>query len=300
MARPEKTGIDYYPRDTGLYKDRKLRRARLEHGYLAVAVYELLLDLIYSDKGYYIVYNDESKADVHWELLAALQGPTPPRESDLEQIIAALADAGLFDPAQKERGVLTSRRIQETYYEVTHKRKYLTVEPALWLLSLREMEAMHSGSPILRFFINSGINPVYDGTNPANSGTGTQSKVKESKGNKRKDIASPDEKSSNEAGAIFISIPLNDNTEYDVPVLDVAHYKELYPAVDVEQELRGMVGWCEANPRNRKTRSGIKRFIASWLNKAQNQGGKGYGFHQGHPDAPGKNNPGGYKNPNVI
>ena len=32
MARPEKSGIDYYPRDIGLCRDRKFRRLRLKYG----------------------------------------------------------------------------------------------------------------------------------------------------------------------------------------------------------------------------------------------------------------------------
>jgi hypothetical protein len=32
-----------------------------------------------------------------------------------------------------------------------------------------------------------------------------------------------------------------------------------------------MVGWLEANPKNRKTRNGIKRFINGWLTKEQNR-----------------------------
>lgn len=67
-------------------------------------------------------------------------------------------------------------------------------------------------------------------------------------------------------------IPLNiTDTYYLIFQEDIDHYKGLYPAVDVEQEIRSMVGWCEANPNNRKTKNGIKRFINNWLNKSQNR-----------------------------
>ena len=62
---------------------------------------------------------------------------------------------------------------------------------------------------------------------------------------------------------------LNDGTEYNVPMENVEKYKTLYPAVDVEQELRKMVGWCFNNEKYRKTRGGIKRFIGGWLAKEQ-------------------------------
>ena len=45
----------------------------------------------------------------------------------------------------------------------------------------------------------------------------------------------------------------------------------LYPAVDVMQELRNMRGWLLANPRNRKTKTGIMRFVNAWLSREQNR-----------------------------
>jgi hypothetical protein len=72
---------------------------------------------------------------------------------------------------------------------------------------------------------------------------------------------------------IVIELPLNDKTFHAVTEEDVSKYRELYPAVSVEQELRNMYGWLDANPSKRKTRKGIKRFIANWLSKEQDSGG---------------------------
>ena len=69
---------------------------------------------------------------------------------------------------------------------------------------------------------------------------------------------------------------LNDKSLYLVTDEKIQKYKELYPAVDVEQELRSMIGWCDSNPKNRKTRNGVASFITRWLKKAQDQGGSGY------------------------
>ena len=71
--------------------------------------------------------------------------------------------------------------------------------------------------------------------------------------------------------APVLSLPLNDKTEFPVFEADVAEYRELYPAVDVRQELRNMRGWLIANPTKRKTKSGIKRFITGWLAREQNK-----------------------------
>lgn len=73
---------------------------------------------------------------------------------------------------------------------------------------------------------------------------------------------------------VFISLILNDKSLYGVEKSKVEHWKGLFPAVDVEQELRNMAVWCESNPGKRKTRNGIERYIAAWLTKKQDQGRK--------------------------
>jgi len=54
---------------------------------------------------------------------------------------------------------------------------------------------------------------------------------------------------------------------------DVIAWQRAFPAVDVHQELAAMESWLDANPSRRKTKGGIKRFINSWLSRAQSQGG---------------------------
>lgn len=75
-----------------------------------------------------------------------------------------------------------------------------------------------------------------------------------------------------------ISLVLNDKTLYDISQSDIDGWKELYPAVDILQELRKMKGWCDSNPSKRKTRRGVKAFITNWLSREQDKGGtKTYG-----------------------
>lgn len=71
-----------------------------------------------------------------------------------------------------------------------------------------------------------------------------------------------------------IKIILNDKSFYDAPLEKVALWKGTYPAVDVEQELKKMAAWSDANPTKRKTRRGIVRFINSWLSREQDRGGR--------------------------
>lgn len=69
-----------------------------------------------------------------------------------------------------------------------------------------------------------------------------------------------------------LELPLNDNTFYSITKDMITHYEELYPNVNVMQELRNILGWLESNPTKRKTRLGIARFVNNWLAKEQDKG----------------------------
>jgi len=66
---------------------------------------------------------------------------------------------------------------------------------------------------------------------------------------------------------IFAELPLLNNQFYKIYNEDVSHYKEQFPAIDVEQEIRNAIAWTEANPKNRKKQG--KRFLTNWLLRKQ-------------------------------
>lgn len=70
-----------------------------------------------------------------------------------------------------------------------------------------------------------------------------------------------------------ISLILNNKSYYDIYQCDIDEWRELYPAVNILQELRKMKGWLDANPTKRKTSRGIRRFVNSWLSREQDKGG---------------------------
>jgi len=71
--------------------------------------------------------------------------------------------------------------------------------------------------------------------------------------------------------AVF-QLPLNDKSDYSVVEDDFESWRELYPGVDVLQELRKMKGWLDSNPKRKKTSRGINNFITNWLSKEQDRG----------------------------
>lgn len=79
------------------------------------------------------------------------------------------------------------------------------------------------------------------------------------------------------------AIPLNDGTEYAVATRQLAEWAQSFPAVDVKQQLREMRAWSLANKARRKTRRGVEAFAVRWLQKAQDNPGKG-NKPAGNPD----------------
>nr|DAF27335.1 MAG TPA: replisome organizer [Caudoviricetes sp.] len=70
--------------------------------------------------------------------------------------------------------------------------------------------------------------------------------------------------------ALF-ELPTNTGEVYPFYSSDINSYKSLYPSVNVEQEMRKMIGWLDANPKRRKTKTGMKRFVNAWLSSEQDK-----------------------------
>lgn len=155
MAQPTKRGLDYFPFDVDMLNDRKFRKAKNEYGTVAVLVYIILLCMIYKDKGYYLIYDDKTKDDVIWEIQAAMQGKYTPEANAIEQTIETLVEAGLFSKEMKAKGILTSRKIQKTYYKATVDRKCEEIDFDIWILTEKEMCQISERSIILKKYINS-------------------------------------------------------------------------------------------------------------------------------------------------
>ena len=68
MGRNRKVGLDWWPRDIGLYRDPKLRAARQKFGVLGPYVYECLLDIAYGDKGLLHRLQRRGPEDTLWQL----------------------------------------------------------------------------------------------------------------------------------------------------------------------------------------------------------------------------------------
>ena len=194
MARPLKESLDYFPLDVSALEDPKLRTARQEFGYMATVIYLELLCMTYRDKGYYLVYNEKTRDDVLWSIASSvLAGKYQPQTNTIALVIDQLVASGLFSGDLFQSGILTSRRIQETYYSATLSRRAISIKWEYWLLDQRAMEKLSMRSAILSEYVNRSNNGVIEPNNEGFCGEEPH-KGKESKSNKSKLNQSKNEK----------------------------------------------------------------------------------------------------------
>ena len=290
MPRRPKTGLDYFQVDVNRRNDFKILDLLNEYGPLGYTVYDFCLQYIYAN-GYYF----EAPLSQVVLLLVKDIGAKWVKNKDLvKQVIYYCAEIGLFDHALLQQNIITSVGVQRRYDSITVRNK--ADKSKYWLL---DKNSKNNGL----VSISAPETPENVAETPENVAETTQEKSREEKSREdNSSFAPPDDESSDEADEeIFITIPMTKKQKHKVTASYLQHYKELYPAVDVEKELLYMVEWFNDHPQNKKaSESGIKSFITRWLKKAQNQGGRGYGFHQGHSGGSGNTGSSGYTNPNVL
>ena len=248
-----KSGIDYFPLDVTL--NAKFELIEAEFGLTGFGVVVHLLQEIYGKAGYYIEWTEE--VALLFARKVGLGG------SVVSEIIEASIRRGMFEKEKYDKyNVLTSKGIQERYFEAVSRRKTLEVDYNILLVDVAQI--------LPNVYISAKNVNIFS----KNADIERQSKVEKSRVEKSKEeyilCAEPQ---AADAPPV-ISLPLNDGTFYDVSENDRAKWSQLYPNVDVLQQLRNMAGWCDANHTKRKTRGGIKRFITAWLAREQDKGGK--------------------------
>ncbi len=80
-----------------------------------------------------------------------------------------------------------------------------------------------------------------------------------------------------DAGVSDISIPLKDGSRYHPTVTDIEVWQSAFPTLDIEEQLRQIAAWNDANPAKRKTKAGIKGHIFSWLSNVGRRSAFGSG-----------------------
>lgn len=187
MARPLKEGFDYFPFLTSFFRNKKIRAflRKPEPDYAGILAYIYILCAVYEQKGYYIKADDDLIGDIAFDL----------RLSDDEVLdkIQFMLEKNLFEQSiAAEESVLTSKRIQLQFQEMSKKRgktKTIPVIKKLWLLA---KDCTESFIKVIEKIGFCGKNEGFCGENTPKVVENTQSKVKESKINKSKANESSD------------------------------------------------------------------------------------------------------------
>lgn len=130
MARPQKSGLNYFPLDVDIFSDRKIKILMARFGADGFTFYQYLLCEIYRD-GYYLKADDD---------LAYIAGSDLNMDTDkIGQMLHFFLIRSLFDNTLYEADkVLTSAGIQRRYQEAMRSRaskRKVTVDGRFWVLS---------------------------------------------------------------------------------------------------------------------------------------------------------------------
>ena len=248
-----KIGLDFFYCPVSFDDPTQLVEA--EFGLKSIAIIVKLKQRIFGGQGYYCDWNDEVAL-----LFSSKVCGLPPGDNAVSEVVKAALRRGIFDKKIFDKyGVLTSMEIQRDFLEAAKRRKCVEVKKEYLLLTVPNLQDNVS-------IIDKNVD-----INSKNVDINKQSKVEESKGKESNNFCT--EPGEPDSMLPVISLPLNDKTEHSVYQADINQWQELYPVVDILQELKKMKGWLDSNPAKKKTKKGIARFINSWLSRVQDKGG---------------------------
>lgn len=114
MARPIKKGLCYFPLDTDILSDRKIRRLSQCYGCEGIATYMAILCEVYGTTGYYARYTENFCFDIGFTLNL--------KEDRIREIVDFCVEIRLFNQGLFEKqGILTSHGIQSRFREISKR-----------------------------------------------------------------------------------------------------------------------------------------------------------------------------------
>lgn len=205
MARPLKSGIDYFPLDVNFFSDIKTRKILKACGPQSVVVLINLLCTIYKDEGYYMTWDE----DVGF-LTADEIGV---KESLVHEVIKKAIGVDFFDQSLfKKYKILTSLGIQKRYLGATARRKSNPIKDEFNLVNVTN-------------------NIVNDSNNSINDSKSTQRKEKERKEKER-------ERKVNKYMPIFTKLLDSKPSEKSLSSLSQSNLEKLISEVEQSTWLR--------------------------------------------------------------
>lgn len=250
MARPQKKGLDYFPKDVDFYNDFKIIDLLNNYGPLGLAVYEIIVGIVYKN-GYYL----EVPLDMLATQLVRIIGSRWIKNKDLVlQVILYCANIGLFDKALLNQSVITSVGIQRRYSEVTVRNK--VNKDKYWLIGKDNSQSAVIVEPEKRVSVTETPVNVTETEINATSIPQKERKEKESKLNERRE----------EQEQIAFELPATDGI-YKVTTKQLQQLQEIYNNIDVINSFRKMQDFLQMKPKSRRPLIAMENRVLLWLNE---------------------------------
>ena len=162
----------------------------------------------------------------------------------VSEIVNSMIKRGILNKDMFDKyGILTSKEIQETYFEAVKRRKNVNAIKEYLLI---EVTPKYENVNI----ISQNVNIIGENVNIFK-----QIKEKEIKRNKRKE----------NKPTCYVSLLLNDGQALSITEAEIFHFENLYPDLNVRKELVNMATWLERNPQGRRSIGKTRQFIENWL-----------------------------------
>lgn len=268
MARPQKSGLDYFPLDIDFFTDDKIKFIRARFKAKGTDVTVRLLCKIYRN-GYFLKWDDDTA------LVFSSFDCDDCTVGLANDVVEELVKRGFFDEDIFNRfDVLTSKGIQKRYLSAFSERKEVHIIRDYWLCDIPE------DTKKIKYIVSSLEIEVSAGGNIVNAGGNTQSKEKKRKGKESKEDTCP---SAREA-QLGVVIQHYEKAMGDIPVQmaveDIEAYLEIMEpdviihAIDYAiAENKRSWSYIKAILKNRKA-SGIKTMADVLRVEAEREVGK--------------------------
>jgi len=208
MARPKKSGIEYFPFDVGFFRDKKVKLIKGEFGAKGLLVLLHIMCSIYEDEGYYKSWDADDcylmSDDVGCGCTSQLIG----------EVVEGCVRRGLFDETVFDMfSILTSRGIQRRYLRGVETRDSIEIIQEYWLLDNSDKKDVPTG--ILNKITFRSQSPERNGVNLERNEIDCkiypQSKVKDSK---EKDSRAKERKEEHSAASGKAAAPAGQKHRY--------------------------------------------------------------------------------------
>lgn len=254
--------MEWFKHDVNAHDDIKIRKLVRMHGIQAYGVYWELVELMYGKGG--ALPGDNILDEI------MLMGIT---EDDARDMMESFTDLGLF---KSDSNTWTSDRVEAEISAAN------TIRQKMSELGKRSGAARQRvvNAPLTsrQRTVNAPLNETIEENRDYNLGSPLQEEnlsINTKDKTDKTEIVCSEPSQRLEAGtpenAVFVTIISNKGEEIPITENMVSLWEKTYPAVDVRSELLRMKSWAIANPKNRKTRSGMQRFCDNWLARTQNE-----------------------------